>query len=165
MDLLEFGMKGLELLPDPPDSGSNIDSIPVFATSRHEAHAMHAIVDLPVRDERTDFRGQQVDNLELRNRQANIDLVPIGPAGPSAQRQAATLEDSFHAGDRTALRSGGGQTQAGGEDRRVSRLVHEIGCAALERKSLEHWVGLPGQEDDGPLQVELCAEVGDGMKG
>src|SRR5262245_55393723 len=148
-------MKRLELLPDAPNGGSNIYSIPVFPTARHEAHATHAIVDLPIRDERTDLRGQQVDNLELRDRQADIDLVPISPAGRSAQRQATAVEDSFQISDGTALRSGGGKKQAGGEDCRSSRLVHEIGGAAFQGKSFKYGIGSLGQEHDGPLQIPL----------
>src|SRR5262245_48674018 len=108
-------MKCPELLTNPPGSGSNIHSIPVFPTSRYEAHAMHAIVDLPIRDERTDVRGQLVDNFELRERQADIDPVPISPVGPSAQRQATAVEDSLRVGDGMALRSGRGQKQASGK--------------------------------------------------
>src|SRR5262249_7482524 len=85
LDLVERRVMQLELVPDTPDRRSHIRSVTMLAAPSTEPHVMHGVIDLSVGKERTDIRGEKMDNLELAHGQVDIGLVPIDAAGGRAQ--------------------------------------------------------------------------------
>src|SRR5215469_11529746 len=93
LDLREGRIDVAEFLPDALDEGADIGPVACFAVARHEAFAVHDVVDLAVADVAVGIFREIGDDVELGKRQADIDVVPGGPARVVAQRQLAELGD------------------------------------------------------------------------
>ena len=81
-----------------------------------------------------DMAGQQVDDLELTDRELDIDLVPEGSADMRLEHEPAELKDLVPA--RLRHLDAGDDPKPIGQDGNAPRLVDEVDGAMLESKTL-----------------------------
>ena len=89
LDLVEGGVKAVEVVPDTPDDGPHIGPIAVGTVSGDEPLIVQPVVDRPVCHVPTHVRSQQVDDVVFTKGEAEINILPIGPAYIGSQKQFA----------------------------------------------------------------------------
>jgi hypothetical protein len=78
-DVAESVIELTEFIADAFDRGAYIGSKPLFAVAGHETRIADAVVNRAVGDIFPGTRHQQQYDLELGQRQVDIDPIPIGP--------------------------------------------------------------------------------------
>src|ERR1700722_2001693 len=136
IDLGKGGVDGSKFVSNPLDARADIRSVAIFAAPRDESDVMHAVVDCPVGYVTANVRGQQVHDLEFRERQINIGIVPEGTADPRLQYQPAAMEIVHQVGFAGLLHRIGDQPETVGQDGNTARLVDEVQRAAIEGEFL-----------------------------
>src|SRR5258708_27787537 len=88
-DLVEGRVEAAELVPDTLDGGPHIGPIAVGTVSGDEPLIVQPVVDRPVCHVPTHVRSQQVDDVVFAKGEAEIRVLPIGPAYIGSQKQFA----------------------------------------------------------------------------
>src|SRR5215470_588799 len=91
IDLGKGGVDGSELVSNPLDARADVRSVAIFSAPRDEPDIVHAIVDSAVGHVVADVRRQQMHDLELGERQADIGVVPVGAAHARLEQQSTTV--------------------------------------------------------------------------
>ena len=92
LDLVESGVAGAELVADALDRRLHIRPIAILPSPGDEAFVMQAVVERAIGHERADARHQQMDDFVFPEREADIDLVPVGAAGLRLQPELAARQ-------------------------------------------------------------------------
>jgi hypothetical protein len=80
LDLVEGRVEGPELVSDALDCRAHVRPITVSPVSSDEAVVAQAVVDRAIGHKGPGLRRQQMDDVVFPEREADIDLVPVGAA-------------------------------------------------------------------------------------
>src|SRR5260370_21495544 len=89
LDFFEVGVAFAELDADALDGRSDIRTIAMVSAAGDETFVVHAVVDRAVSHVTTGVRRQQFDDVVLPDREADIDVIPIGAADVRPEHKAA----------------------------------------------------------------------------
>src|SRR5258708_35690254 len=138
-EVLKFGESGItfaEFVANPLDARADVCSIAMLAAPRDETDMVHAVVDRAIGDVVSDAGSQKLDDVEFRQREVEINVVPVGSAYSGLQHQPPPLQDLLRLELLGTLARFENESQSLGENWHAARFVDEVEGALVERQVL-----------------------------